>query len=116
MRTPRVDLVTKHAPGLLHLAEKGVMLGTLWGSQSSEIRYSLQNFDALRPKILEEAIQSAKTMAEKFAEHAHKKVGAMLQATQGTFTIEGIDGPHDGDASVMKKIRLVNHVTYSLEG
>jgi hypothetical protein len=115
VRTSKVDQVTKHAPGLLRLSEKGVMLGSRWGTQSSEIRYSIRNFDALRPELLEEAVKSARNMAEKFAEHSHAKVGAMLRAAQGTFTIEGMDGSRNGEASVMKKIRLVNHVTYSLD-
>jgi hypothetical protein len=114
VRTSHVDQVGKHVAGLLHLAERGVMLGTIWGSGASEVRYFIQDFDALRPQMLEEATKSARVMAEKFAEHSHAKVGVMLKAAQGTFTIEGMDGPQDGEAGVMKKIRLVNHVTYSL--
>jgi hypothetical protein len=118
VRTDHVDQVEKHATGLSRLAEQGVMLGQVnqqWGHSASDVRYFIRDFDAVRPQMLEEATQSARAMAEKFAEHSHTKVGTILKADQGNFSIEGLEGPYDGNVSLMKKIRLVTYVTYILK-
>ncbi len=113
VRTDRVDHVGLYISKMDLLLEKGVMLGHGIAYSTSQVRYLIRNFDALRPSILQEATQSARAMAEEFATHTHMKVGSIVKAEQGTFSIEG-EGLYDGDVSLMKKIRLVNHVTYTL--
>ena len=54
-------------------------------------------------------------MAERFAQHSGSKVGGILEADQGSFSISSTDGSYDSDATLMKNIRVVSHVTYKLE-
>ena len=115
IRTEHVDRVQEQILALSSLVENGLMLGQSWGGGASEVHYQIRNFHALRPQMLEEATRSARAMAEKFAEHSETTVDSILNADQGSFSIEGTDGPYDGDTSLIKKIRLVNRVTYALK-
>ena len=110
MRSHNVDKVQKHSAETAQLIEKDVMLN--WSAP----RYLLRDFDALRPKMLEEATKSARNMAEKFAADSNSQVGSIISADQGHFSIESTEGGYNSEKTVMKKVRVVSHLTYELVG
>ena len=61
--------------------------------------------------MVEEANKNARTTAKKFAEDANSKVGAIVSAQQGQFSIEN----RDRNTPYIKKIRVVSTIQYSLE-
>jgi hypothetical protein len=60
--------------------------------------------------MIEEATNSAREAAEKFAKDSDSRLGKIKTANQGTFTITDRDSntPH------IKKVRVVTSVTYYL--
>lgn len=84
--------------------------------------YSIKNFDALRPQLLEEATKSALAVAQKFSEAAEVKLGKVKNLNQGAFSItskeEGTEenmGASRKPSSYNKVVRVVVHVTYGLD-
>lgn len=83
--------------------------------------YSIKNFDELRPQLLEEAAQSAFSVASRFAEAAQVRIGEVKNLNQGAFSItskeEGTEenmGSGRKPASYNKVVRVVVHVTYAI--
>ena len=60
--------------------------------------------------MIENATQNARQSAEQFAHDSHSKVGKILNASQGLFSIEdAAPGLED-----LKRVRVVTTVVYSL--
>lgn len=117
VKTARVDHVARYVGDVSKLLEQGVMLGDSdpW-RRSGGVKYLIQDFDSVRPEMLKEATKSARTMADQFAEHSDTKVGRILHADQGNFSISSTEGEYDSHKTLMKKIRVVSYLTYALEG
>lgn len=110
-----VDKIKKASGGVMDLLEKGVSIKAKpWGSNP---RYLLSDFDKLRPDMLIEALRSAKIMAQKFAEDGGVKVGRILSADQGGFSIRSnISESEPESGAIYKKVRVVSRFTYALDG
>lgn len=93
------------------LLEQDILLSNDYGANP---KFLLRDFDALRPQLLEEAVSSARKMAQKFAEHSGAKVGDIRHADQGHFSIQSFAGDFNEEAYPQKKVRVVSHVTYAL--
>ena len=61
--------------------------------------------------MIEEATANARAAAKKFAQDSGSKIGKILTATQGTFSIED----RDTNTPYIKKVRVVTYVTYYLK-
>ena len=65
----------------------------------------------MKPKMMQEAIKNAEQPARQFAENSDSKLGKILEAGQGQFTIND----RDSNTPYVKKLRVVSTVTYSLK-
>lgn len=77
---------------------------------SSNTEYEYVDLSSLKPEMVEEATKDARKVAEKFAEDADCKLGSIVNATQGSFTIEDIYYKPQ-----YKKIRVVTTIAYYLK-
>lgn len=111
-----VDAVAKAVGKSSELIAQGVILEE--NEYDVNPKYYYTQLNSIRPAILAEAMQSARSLAEQFARDSHSKVGAIKSANQGVFHIldrESSDGASMTDvASIMKKIRVVSTIDYYL--
>ena len=75
------------------------------------INYDFTEFQEMKLKMMQEAIKNAEQAALQFAENSNSRLGGIMQATQGTFSIED----RDETTPYIKKLRVVTTVTYSLK-
>lgn len=119
IKTTRVDDVAKYFSEMGQLVAQGsfgvdVVPFNVYNHDTG-IRYLIRDFDALRPKMLEESVKSARNMAQKFAEHSDTKVGSIVNADQGSFSITSTEGDYDSSKTLMKNIRVVSTLSYKLQ-
>ncbi len=103
---------------MAELFERGVILN---GWNQFPV-YSIKNFDALRPELLEEATKSAFAVAQKFSQAADVRVGEVKNLNQGAFSITSKEdsteeniGSGRKPTSYNKVVRVVVHVTYAIK-
>lgn len=89
------------------LFKKGIAPESEWGNQPEFLFVGLNE---IKPEMVEEATKNAREVAEKFAKDSGSKLGKIKTASQGTFSIE----PRDSNTPYIKKVRVVNSVTYYL--
>lgn len=93
----------------LELGKRGVITtGNYPGSASDQFLFT--GLNAIKPAMIEEATLNARTVAEKFAQDSHSRLGKIKSARQGQFSIFDRDSttPH------IKKVRVVSTVEYYL--
>ena len=81
------------------------------GDYENRIRYEYVSFKAMKPKMMQEAIANAETTAQQFANSSKSKLGKIVSADQGQFSIED----RDQNTPYIKKVRVVSTVTYALK-
>lgn len=81
------------------------------GGYENPIRYEYTSFQDLKPKMMEEAIANAQITADQFAKNSKSKLGKILTASQGQFSIED----RDSNTPQIKNVRVVTTVTYQLK-
>ena len=81
------------------------------GGYENPISYEYTSFAEIKPKMMDEAIESAKKTAVQFAEKGGMKLNKIETADQGVFSIDDRDenSPH------IKQLRVVTTITYSLK-
>ncbi|MBQ0034352.1 MAG: SIMPL domain-containing protein [Bacteroidales bacterium] len=90
------------------LLKKGVAIQADDYSSSTQFLYT--HLAELKPEMVEQATANARATAVKFAEDADCKLGSLVTASQGSFSItEDATTPH------IKNIRVVTNVTYNLK-
>jgi|GEM_PF-2100476 hypothetical protein len=119
LQSNNVDKVATAAKQTTTLLDKGLKMVNEnhhnYGTREANPRYILTAFDQYRPALLAEAVQSARNMASKLAQDAGAKVGSIINADQGKFSISNPMSSTDSEeASIMKKVRVVSHLTYEL--
>ncbi len=72
--------------------------------------YSFTGLSELKPKMIEDATANARASAQKFAEDSRSKIGKILTANQGVFSVDDLDET----TPYMKKVRVVTTVVYYL--
>lgn len=82
--------------------------------------YQLKKFNDLRPEMVADATKNAQELAEQFAESSGSEVGSIRRANQGVMRIMSADAsPNNewdtGDASIMKKVRVVSTLEFYLK-
>lgn len=65
----------------------------------------------IKPEMIAEATRSAREGAQKFAADSRSKIGSILKATQGQFSIND----RDRYTPQIKKVRVVTYVEYALD-
>lgn len=77
-------------------------------------RYLFTQLNDIKPEMLREATQNAKTAANEFAQVADVKVGSIKDAYQGNFSITDLGESYSDDQKLMKKVRVVTTISFYL--
>lgn len=91
------------------LLSQGIAL--IGNEYSSPIHYSFVSFQEMKPRMMEEAIANARITAEQFANNSGSRLGKIVSADQGQFSINSKD---DNNPQI-KKLRVVTTITYALK-
>lgn len=100
-----VDLVKRIVNEQGELIRKGIALGGY-----NPVEYDYTAFQEMKPKMMDEAISNAKITAEQFAKNCGSKLGKIVTADQGQFSVYSKD-----DNPSIIKLRVVSTITYSLK-
>lgn len=86
-------------------------IAVLAGDYNYPTTYEFTGLNAIKPEMIAEATHNAREAAAKFAQDSGSKLGVILNASQGQFSISDRDqySPH------IKNIRVVTNLTYYLE-
>ncbi|MBQ8051712.1 MAG: SIMPL domain-containing protein [Bacteroidaceae bacterium] len=78
---------------------------------SNNVSYEYTSLTDIKPEMVQEAMQNARATAEQFAKDANTRLGGIVTASQGQFSID------DRDANIpyVKRIRVVTTVEYALD-
>lgn len=109
LRSGKVALVQKTQARSGELVAKGIALNV----ENWEMRtqFLFTKLDSIKPAMIREATRNARSAAQQFAEDSESKVGHIMKATQGLFTIED-DNPASPE---LKRVRVVTVVDYELK-
>lgn len=77
---------------------------------SSYADYQYLGLNDIKPSMIAESLENARTAADEFAKNSHSKIGKMRTATQGYFEVEDLDE----NTPQVKKVRVVSTVEYYL--
>lgn len=109
--------VEKFQKDLLSMKTAGKMLNV-----KAKQNHAFTKIEEIMAPMLAEATKSARAMADQFAKDSGTRVGGILKASQGTFTIVGEKDKsvsehysRDTPESFKKRVRVVTHVTFRLE-
>jgi uncharacterized protein len=107
IRTGKVAAVRAAADDTLALMGKGIAVSA---DYENKVQYYFNGLNAVKPEMIAAATKSARLAAEQFAHDSGSKVGKIMNATQGLFTVE------DAAPGLEQKkhIRVVTTVVYSL--
>ncbi len=107
IRSPKIDKIKQASVQLIELTSQGIMLSSDYDTKPS---YEFVGLNAIKPEMIGEATQNARSAASKFASDSGSSVGKIKNATQGYFSIdEAAPGLDD-----KKKVRVVTTVEYIL--
>ena len=104
--TDKVKLVVASQGKESSLLKEGIIVKT----ESWNLNYQYNGLPELKPSMIEEATQNARTVAQKFADDARCSLGSIRRANQGQFSIED-----DQYQPWIKHVRVVTTVDYILD-
>jgi hypothetical protein len=109
--------IEKFQKDLLSVKTAGKMLNV-----KAKQMHTFTKIEEIRAPMLAEATKSARAMADQFAKDSGTRVGGILKASQGTFTVTGEKDTsasehysRDTPESFKKRVRVVSHITFRLE-
>lgn len=109
VETKDVHSVEKAARTVATLLEAGVLI------DGTQPRYIFTNLNDIKPDMIGEATRQAREAAGRFALDSGAKVGSILRAEQGWFTILPRGGGEQGEEdSIEKTVRVVTTVDFQL--
>ncbi len=106
--THNIDAVRVAQTRLAELGKKGIAFNGEDSGQRTE--YLFTGLNEIKPAMIEEATQNARSVAEKFAADSQSRLGKIKTANQGLFSIED----RDSNTPYLKKVRVVSTVDYYL--
>lgn len=106
--THNIDQVRAAQTRLAELGKKGIAFNGEDSGQRTE--YLFTQLNDIKPAMIEEATQNARSVAEKFAADSQSRLGKIKTANQGLFSIED----RDSNTPYLKKVRVVSTVEYYL--
>ena len=104
-----VDVVRKLIARQGELLKQGIAVVS--GDYENRVRYEFVSFKEMKPKMMQEAIANAEITAQQFANSSKSKLGKIISADQGQFSIDD----RDSNTPYIKKVRVVSTVTYALK-
>ena len=105
----QVDLVRSLISEQGELLKQGVAI--LGGDYRYNVEYDFTGLNDIKPQMIEEATKNARESAMKFAKDSDSKLGKIIRANQGQFTI----GNRDAHTPYIKHVRVVTTIDYSLK-
>lgn len=108
--TDKVQEVLEMQHRQFEMINKGIALGS-GNSWENPVVYSYTGLNEVKPEMIEQATLNARGAADKFAEDSGSRVGKILSATQGQFSITD----RDANTPYIKVIRVVTTVNYQLK-
>jgi hypothetical protein len=78
---------------------------------SSWADYQYLGLNDIKPSMIAESLENARSAADEFAKNSHSKIGKMRTASQGYFEVEDLDE----NTPQVKKVRVVTTVEYYLK-
>jgi hypothetical protein len=120
VRSTNVDRVQEVSRLTDELVRAGVVISQ--NDYSNNLQYYFTKLNDIKPEMLTEATQNAREAAISFASESGVKLGKLKRASQGLFTIVDRDQSLSGgdtyaasNADIMKKVRVVISVEYSIK-
>lgn len=105
----KVDLVRNLISEQGELLKQGIAI--IGGDYRYNVEYDFTGLNEIKPQMIEEATKNARESAMKFAKDSDSKLGKIMRANQGQFTI----GNRDANTPYIKHIRVVTTIDYSLK-
>lgn len=109
VRTTDIEKLQKALSASLKLLSEGVLIGSK--NEWRPVEYIFTGLNELKPSMIEEATINARKVAEKFAHDSKSKVGKIMNARQGLFTIND----RDQNTPEIKIVRVVSTINYQLK-
>lgn len=78
---------------------------------SSYADYQYLGLNDIKPSMIAESLENARSAADEFAKNSHSRIGKMRTASQGYFEVEDLDE----NTPQVKKLRVVTTVEYYLK-
>ena len=78
---------------------------------NSYASYEYHGLNDIKPAMIAESLENARTAADEFAKNSHSRIGKMRTASQGYFEVEDLDE----NTPQIKKVRVVTTVEYYLK-
>lgn len=103
-----IELAQKAMKQLSTLGKEGITF--MQNDYDTRVEYLFTKLNEIKPKMVEEATQSARDTALKFAQDSNSNLGKIKKASQGQFSIRA----RDKNTEHIKKIRVVSTVEYYL--
>lgn len=107
VRTEKVEAVKDASADTLALVGKGISVSS---DYENKVQYFFNGLNEIKPDMIAAATKNARVAAEQFAHDSGSKVGKIINASQGLFTIEAA-AP---GLEQKKNVRVVTTVVYSL--
>ena len=107
LRTSQLAALRQAQQQAGELVRAGVVLMHQWGAQT---QFLFTELNAIKPDMIAEATRNGRQAAARFAEDSGAKVGRLLRARQGLFTITD----RDAHSPEIKHIRVVSTLEYQL--
>lgn len=106
LRTTDIDRAQDAVARQFDLVRRGVVL-----EEGSGMSYTFTRLNEIKPEMVAEATQDARTSASQFADDSGTGVGGIRSATQGYFSVEARDGDAGGYGVADTPYKLVRVVT-----
>ena len=103
--TKNLDLVRKLQQTLETDLVNQNILANSWAD------YQYLGLNDIKPSMIAESLENARTAADEFAKNSHSRIGKMRTASQGYFEVEDLDE----NTPQVKKVRVVTTVEYYLK-
>ena len=106
----QVELIRKIMQSQSELMKMGIALVTEeYGTNI--VKYEFTGLNKIKPDMIEESTKNARATAEKFAKDSESKLGKIMSASQGQFSIDN----RDSNTPYIKRIRVVSTIEYYIE-
>ncbi|MBQ8034113.1 MAG: SIMPL domain-containing protein [Bacteroidales bacterium] len=105
----QVDKVRTLIASQGELLKEGIAI--IGGDYENRITYEYTLLNELKPEMIAEATRNARKAAEQFAKDSDSRLGKIVWASQGQFSITD----RDNNTPYIKKVRVVTSVNYSLK-
>ena len=115
VRSTNVDALAQLTGRTQDLLDAGVLLGENDMSGAAQAEFLFTELNAIKPALIAEATEAARSSARQFAEDSGARVGAIASANQGVIQILPRDGQYNERTERYKIVRVVGTIRYYLE-